>query len=141
MAFRLRLTISLAALALLAGHIHGILPATSFVGPAAQRSTNSVSIPSHVRQTPWVMTSRHAQGGAGDAAESDGSWVNTALLIFGVVFGLYAAFLVSYGWLDCTGGDYSPFSITKCAVVDTLFGADDLGFQFNCKFKLIPACQ
>eukprot|EP00419_Tripos_fusus_P013079 CAMPEP_0172670552 /NCGR_PEP_ID=MMETSP1074-20121228/10370_1 /TAXON_ID=2916 /ORGANISM="Ceratium fusus, Strain PA161109" /LENGTH=139 /DNA_ID=CAMNT_0013487479 /DNA_START=76 /DNA_END=495 /DNA_ORIENTATION=- len=84
-------------------------------------------------------TATMARGGEATNT-SDEAGLNP-LLPIGVLSVLYGAFLLSYGWLDCTGGDYSPGSVAKCAVVDTLYGGDDLWFQFRCKLKLIDACK
>jgi len=83
----------------------------------------------------------HARGGTrgGDEAASDGP--NGILLAIGAALGLYGVFLFNYGWLDCTGGNYSPSSVAKCTLLDTLFGVDDISFQVRCKLKLIDACK
>merc|ERR550525_25916 len=130
--------VSLPGLALLAVFaMYALQHVTMFVGPSAQHGSTSASMIKGQRLSVVV----HARGGARGGVAETQSPLSGILLALGACIGLYIVFLINYGFLICTDGDYSVVSLGKCAVLDTLLGADDLWFQVRCKLKLIEACK
>eukprot|EP00408_Alexandrium_pacificum_P028681 CAMPEP_0171209574 /NCGR_PEP_ID=MMETSP0790-20130122/28664_1 /TAXON_ID=2925 /ORGANISM="Alexandrium catenella, Strain OF101" /LENGTH=167 /DNA_ID=CAMNT_0011675185 /DNA_START=282 /DNA_END=782 /DNA_ORIENTATION=- len=112
-------------------------PVTAFLG-VPQRGSRTSRASSGSRPGPLALQARGgARGGEGAAASDEGP--NGVLVFFGALLGLYAAFVVNYGFFDCTDGNFSPFQVTKCAVADTLYGIEDTRFTVGCKLKLIEA--
>eukprot|EP00929_Paragymnodinium_shiwhaense_P007416 TRINITY_DN111327_c0_g1_i1.p2 TRINITY_DN111327_c0_g1~~TRINITY_DN111327_c0_g1_i1.p2 ORF type:complete len:148 (+),score=8.65 TRINITY_DN111327_c0_g1_i1:81-524(+) len=123
-------------------------PVMLFVGPLQQFSTVESCAFRRESRTLAPMRARGGAEGGLEAGTSD-AFPNVGLF-FGALIGLYAAFLVNYGFLGCISGDPTAEKPTLsdkgkqyavCAVADTLYGADDLWFQVRCKLKLIEACR
>merc|ERR1712008_131091 len=96
---------------------------TAFLAPSSKALCGRPARGERVVRTPGVSLL------SGEQSPAQGGEWSSVPLVLGVLIGLYVLFLVSYGFLDCTDGNYSPTSIAKCTLVDTLLGADDIRFQ------------